>query len=76
MQSIDTTASFNENGELTIDILPIIKNQKVKLLILLEENDQNEWYQYPGKRFSAAYPKYEPSYTLNMHIEPNPDYKL
>jgi hypothetical protein len=49
MQVIETTASFNENGELKIDNLPIIKNQKVKLLILLEEDESKEWYQLSAK---------------------------
>ena len=75
MQAIETTASFNENGELKIDNLPIIKNQKVKLLILLDENEQNEWYRFSGKGLSGAYSDNEPSYTLNMLKEPNPDFK-
>lgn len=75
MQAIETTASFNEKGELKIDNLPAIKNQKVKLLILLEENEQNEWYQFSGKGLSAAYSEEEPSYTLSMLKESNPHYK-
>lgn len=75
MQAIETTASFNEKGELKIDNLPTIKNQKVKLLILLEEDEQNDWYQFSGKGLSAAYSEEEPSYTLNMLQEPNPDYR-
>ncbi len=75
MQAIETTASFNEKGELKIDNLPKIKNQKVKLLILLEENEQNNWYQFSAKELSAAYSDDEPSYTLNMLQEPNPDYE-
>ncbi len=75
MQAIETTATFNEKGELKIDNLPIIKNQKVKLLILLEENEQKEWYQFSAKGLSAAYSENEPSYALNMLKEPNPDYK-
>ncbi|CAN5216716.1 hypothetical protein BH20BAC1_BH20BAC1_22020 [soil metagenome] len=75
MQAIETTANFNEKGELKIDNLPIIKNQKVKLLILLEENEQNDWYQFSAKGLSAAYSDDEPSYTLNMLQESNPDYK-
>jgi hypothetical protein len=75
MQAIETTANFNEKGELKIDNLPIIKNQKVKLLILLEENEQNGWYQFSGEGLSAAYSEDEPVYTLNMVKEPNADYK-
>ena len=75
MQAIETTASFNEKGELKIDNLPKIKNQKVKTLILLEENEQNDWYQFSAKGLSTAYSHDEPSYTLNMLQESNPDYK-
>ena len=75
MQAIETTANFNEKGELEIDNLPMIKNKKVKLLILIEENEQSEWYQFSGKGLSAAYGENEPDYTLNMLKEPNPDYK-
>jgi hypothetical protein len=75
MRAIETTASFNENGELKIDKLPNIKNQKVKLLILLEENEQNEWYQFSGRSLADAYDDNEPLYSLSMVKEPNPDYK-
>jgi hypothetical protein len=74
MQAIETTASFNENGELKIDNLPMIKNQKVKLLILLDEEEQSEWCRFSGKGLSAAFSEEEPSFTLNMLNEPNPDY--
>ncbi len=74
MQAIETTAKFNEKGELEIDNLPFIKNQKVKLLILLDESEMNEWHQFSGKHLSDAYGKGEPEYTLNMLKEPNPDY--
>ncbi len=75
MQAIETTANFNEKGELEIDNLPLIKNQKVKLLILLEENEMNEWHQFSGQHLSSAYGNDEPEYTLGMLKEPNPDYK-
>ena len=75
MQAIETTANFNEKGELEIDNLPIIKNKKVKLLILIEENEQSEWHQFSVKGLSAAYGENEPDYTLNMLKEQNPDYK-
>ena len=75
MQAIEITANFNEKGELEIDNLPIIKNKKVKLLILIEENEQSEWHQFSVKGLSAAYGENEPDYTLNMLKEQNPDYK-
>ena len=74
MKAIETTATFNEKGELKIDNLPIIKNQKVRLLILLEENEHNEWYRFSGSGIAEAYGEDEPSYSLDMVKEPNPDY--
>lgn len=74
MQAIETTATFNEKGELKIDNLPMIKNQ-VKILILLEEGEQNEWYRFSSSGLSEACGEDEPSYSLDMIKEPNPDYK-
>lgn len=73
MQAIETTASFTEKGELKIDNLPLIKNQKVKVLILLEDNEQNEWRHFSGKGLSDAYSEEAPTYTLNILKEPDPD---
>lgn len=53
----------------------MIKNKKVKLLILIEKNEQSEWYHFSDKSLAAAYGENEPDYTLNMLKEPNPDYK-
>ena len=75
MEAIETTANFNENGNLEIDNLPNIRNQKVKLLILFEEKEKNEWNQFPGQHLSDAYSAYEPEYNLDMVKEPNPEYK-
>lgn len=77
MQAIETTANFNENGDLEIDNLPVIKNQKVKLLILLEEKEKNEWNQFSSQHLSDAYSTHEPEYnstwlknpTLNINHE-------
>ncbi len=74
MRAIETTASFNEKGEILIDNLPNLKNQKVKLLILLEENDQNEWYKFSGKSIAKAYGDNEPIFSASMVKEPNPEY--
>jgi hypothetical protein len=75
MRAIETTAFFDDKGELKIENLPKIKNQKVKLLILMEETEQNEWYKLSEKSLSNAYDDNEPDYSLNMVKEPNPDYK-
>lgn len=75
MRAIETTANFNENGELEIDNLPVVRNQKVKLLILLEEKEKNEWNQFSSQHLSDAYSTNEPEYNLDMVKEPNPEYK-
>lgn len=75
MHAIETTANFNENGKIEIDNLPVIKNKKVKLLILFQENEKDEWYQFSGNNLSAAYNTEEPGYNLSMLKEPNALYK-
>ncbi len=75
MKAIETTAHFDGKGELKIDNLPSIKNQNVKLLILIEENEQNDWHQFSVNGLSTAYSEDEPEYTLNLIKESNPDYK-
>ena len=75
MQAIETTANFNEKGELEIDSLPLIKNKKARLLILFEENEKDEWHQFSRQWLSVAYSEGEPEYTMNMLKESNPDYK-
>ena len=75
MKAIETTAHFNGKGELKIDSLLDIKNQHVKVLILIEENEQNDWYQFSADGLSTAYNEDEPEYTLNLIKEPNFNYK-
>ncbi len=74
MKAIETTASFDEKGQLKVDKSLNLKNRKVKLLILLEENEQEEWHQFSSDSLSAAYGENEPQYTLDMVKEPNPGY--
>ena len=76
MKAIETTAHFDGKGELKIDNLPTIKNQNVKVLILIEEHLQNDWYQFSANGLNAAYSNDEPEYTLSLVKEPNPDYNL
>jgi hypothetical protein len=41
MKAIETTATINENGELTLDqSLEITKLQRVRIIILLSEDDE------------------------------------
>jgi hypothetical protein len=66
MEAIETTARFNENGELTFDKLPNLKNQNVKILILFDENEQADWFRFSGKALGSAYGENEPIYSLDM----------
>lgn len=75
MKAIEATGRFNESGELKVDNLPDIRNQKVRLLILLEENEQQNWYQFSSGELNRAYNENEPDYTMNLLKESNPDYK-
>ena len=54
MQAIETTAHFNEKGEIEIDNLPVLRNRKVKLLILLEEDEKKEWEHFSMTNFSVS----------------------
>lgn len=43
MKAIETTATINENGELTLDCsLEITKPQRVRIIVLLSEDDEAE----------------------------------
>jgi hypothetical protein len=53
MKAIETTARFNEKGEIIVDKLPDLKNKKVRLLILFEEESENAFYNLSPR----AYPK-------------------
>jgi hypothetical protein len=75
MKAVETTGTFNDKGELDIDSLPAIKNQKVRLLILFEEEQQEDWYQLSAQGLSGAYGEDEPTYTLDMLKESNTAYK-
>lgn len=41
MKAIETTATINENGELTLDkSLEVTKPQRVRIIVLLSEEDE------------------------------------
>lgn len=41
MKAIETTATINENGELTLDkSLEVTKPQRVRVIVLLSEEDE------------------------------------
>lgn len=60
MKAIETTAHFDETGLLKIDNLPKITNQKVKLLILIEE--QTDWCKFSSESLAVAFDENEPDY--------------
>lgn len=73
MKAIETTAHFDETGLLKIDNLPKIINQKVKVLILIEE--QADWYKFSSEGLVAAYDENEPDYNLASLKESNSEYQ-
>ena len=76
MQAIETRAVFDKDGKLIIEDLPAIKNKKVKLLFLInEEDDANEFYDLSLQGLSKAYSNDEPEYNSSLIKEPNPLYK-
>lgn len=76
MKAIETSASFDENGHIILKDMPEIKNKKVKLLILIDEEDSNkEFYDLAMQGLSNAYSTDEPEYNQSLVKEPNPDYK-
>jgi hypothetical protein len=74
MKAIETSAVFDENGKINITKLPIIKNKKVKLIILIEE-DENDSYSLSTDGLAKAYSDNEPEYDLSVIKEPNTAYE-
>ncbi len=50
MKAIETTATINENGELTLDkSLEVTKPQHVRIIVLLSEEDETDTDETPTK---------------------------
>ena len=76
MRAIETSAVFDENGHIILEDIPAIKNKKVKLLILIDEEDsKNEFYALSKQGLSKAYSIDEPEYDQSLVKESNPEYK-
>lgn len=76
MKAIETAASFDEHGHIILNDIPEIKNKKVKLLILFdEENTTNEFYNLSIQGLSKAYSNDEPDYDFSLIKESNREYK-
>lgn len=71
MQAIETFAFFDNNGKMTIENSPSLKNAKVKLLFLIEENEANDFYKLSAKGLANAYSDDEPDYDLSNIKEVN-----
>jgi hypothetical protein len=75
MKAIETTAFFDENGKLSIDNLPLVKNQKAKIIFLFEEESEDEFYAFSAQGLAKAYSDDEPEYDTALIKEINPEYK-
>ena len=73
MRAIERLAEFDAKGNFIIHNPPALKNKKVKLLILIED-EENEFYDLSMAGLSKAYSEDEPDYDVSMIKEPNPDY--
>lgn len=74
MKAIETFAVFDENGKMQIEKTPVFKNEKVKILFLIEENEDKDFYQASLGGLANAYSDDEPDYDLSLVNEPNPNY--
>ncbi len=74
MKAIETYAVFDDQGKMSIENPPVIKNKKVKLLILIDEEDNNQFYNLSAQGLSMAYSTEEPEYDSSLVKEPNADY--
>ena len=56
---------------MTIENFPSLKNAKVNLLFLIEENEVNDFYKFSAKALANAYSYDEPWYKLSNIKEVN-----
>jgi len=75
MKAIEAIAVFDENCKLNIENPPIVKNKKVRLLILIvEEEHEADFNTLSEQSLSKAYSYNEPEYNFSLIKEPNPAY--
>lgn len=75
MKAIETFAVFDEDGKMIIENPPLLKNKKVKLLMLIEEDEESGFYNLSSQGLSNAYAVNEFDYDLTSVKEPNVDYE-
>ncbi len=66
MRAIETFAVFDETGKMVIENAPVLKNKKVKLLILIEEDQENDFYTLSANGLSNAYSHEDPEYDQSL----------
>ncbi len=71
MKAIETFAVFDENGSMQIENVPVLKNEKVKLLFLIIEDEDKDFYHTSSIGLTNAYSDDEPDYDLYLVNEPN-----
>lgn len=75
MKTIETSAVFDENGKINIENLPLIKNKKAKLFIIIEEDEKvDDFYSLSSTGLLMAYSDNEPEYDISLIQEPNAAY--
>lgn len=76
MKTIETSAVFDENGKINIENLPLIKNKKAKLFIIIEEDEKvDDFYSLSSTGLLMAYSDNEPEYDISLIQEPNAAYE-
>ncbi len=75
MKTLETTGYLNEKGEIKLDISPGLKNKKVKVLIVFNDEENEDWRLHSLENLSKAYGDEEPDYELSTIKEPNTLYQ-
>lgn len=71
MEALETTAFFDKDGTIILNNLPVVKNRKARIIILLEEEvDMTDSL----KAFSAGYDLAEPDHYTQIAEEPVIEY--
>lgn len=76
MEAIEVIGKIDEQGKLIVDELLPVHNKQVRVVLLIEEDEQErkDWMRASIARLNEAYGEDEPEYTLDMIKEFNPKY--
>ena len=75
MQAIEVKGRFDQDGKLVLEEQPSLKNKHVKLLILVEEDNERGFYDLSSKGLNNAYAEDEPGYDVSALKELNTLYE-